>query len=360
MLIHESPPRIQILNQTLANQIAAGEVVERPASVIKELLENALDAAADRVQIEIEHGGNTLIRLSDNGYGIHPDDLPLVLERHSTSKISQLVDLDNLQSLGFRGEALASISSVSEFSILTAIEGQLAYKLSVNHNGKPEILPQARNHGTTIEVRNLFYNTPARRKFLRSEQTEYLHCLNTIKRQVLSRFDVHFQLSHNQRTVMTLPNSSDDYSQRIAQICGHSFLDKSLSIEFEHEGMRLWGWLGQTSYHRNQTDLQFFYLNGRFLRDKQINHAIRLAYHDHIPPGRFPCFVLFFEMQGSDVDINVHPSKQEVRFAQIRQVHDFIFGCVDRGLHDKNFAEPEKNDRTRHQKQQLPSYRMFR
>ncbi len=320
--------RIKALSLELANQIAAGEVVERPASVIKELLENSLDAAATRIDIRVEKGGVQCIEIRDNGQGIDKDDLILAISPHATSKIASLHDLEQVMSLGFRGEALASISSVSRLTLSSRTgDAESAWQIKAQgRDPKPEFAPVALAQGTSILVEDLFFNTPARRKFLRSEKTEFIHIEDMVKKLALARFDIALSLQHNARRVLQIRPASDEasYARRVAQICGQSFVDHSLQINAEAQDFRLWGWLGLPTFSRGQTDLQYFYVNGRFIRDKVINHGIRQAFHEKIPVGRFPCYVLFLELPPDAVDVNVHPTKHEVRFHQSRLVHDFI------------------------------------
>lgn len=329
--------RIQLLSTQLANQIAAGEVVERPASVIKELVENSLDAGASRIEVDVEAGGTKLMRVRDNGAGIDPEDLPLALSRHATSKIHSLVDLENVLSLGFRGEALASISSVSRLQLTSNTQPQGSSGFSVACEGREpqaEVKPAAHPQGTTLEVRDLFYNTPARRKFLRTEKTEFNHLEEVIKRQALSRFDVDFQLRHNQRAVHSLRacHSTIERERRIASVCGAAFMEQAIYIETEAAGMKLWGWVGLPTFSRSQADLQYFFVNGRVIRDKLVSHAVRQAYRDVLYHGRHPAFVLYLELDPAIVDVNVHPTKHEVRFRDGRTVHDFLFGKLHRAL----------------------------
>lgn len=326
-------PPIRLLPPRLADQIAAGEVIERPASVIKELVENSLDAHAGRIEIELHHGGMSLIRVADDGDGIAGAELPLAVCRHATSKIMQLDDLLNLHSLGFRGEALASICSVSEWEILSYRTGE-PEGFRLNHLTPAAPHATAPVPGTTVVVQNLFYNTPARRKFLRSEQTEYRHCEEVIKRLALSRFDIGIFVQHNQRQTWRLPAATDDAGRqrRVRQLLGEPFLQHALLIDFSYHGMRLHGWLGRPEYSRQQSDLQFFYINGRIVRDRIINHAVRQAYHDSLPPGRQPAYVLYLEMAAQRIDVNVHPTKHEVRFHETRLIHDFLSRCLREAL----------------------------
>lgn len=331
-------PHIHLLSPRLANQIAAGEVVERPASVVKELVENALDAGASRVDIEIEQGGVKLIRVRDDGGGIEEDDLPLALSRHATSKITSLDDLEAVASLGFRGEALASISSVSRLTLTSRTENQEAAS-RVEVEGREmdaRISPAAHPVGTTVEVRDLFFNTPARRKFLRTEKTEFNHVDECIRRQALSRFDTGFTLRHNQRVVQSLrpAESPLDRERRIGALCGQQFIDNAVVIDAEATGLRLWGWVALPTFSRSQADLQYFFVNGRVIRDKLVAHAVRQAYRDVLYNNRHPAFVLYLEVDPATVDVNVHPTKHEVRFRDGRLVHDFIFRTLHRALAD--------------------------
>lgn len=331
-------PHIQLLSPRLANQIAAGEVVERPASVVKELVENALDAGASRVDIEVEQGGVKLIRVRDDGSGIDEADLPLALSRHATSKILTLDDLEAVGTLGFRGEALASISSVSRLALTSRTEAQEA-AARVEVEGRDmdaRISPAAHPVGTTVEVRDLFFNTPARRKFLRTEKTEFNHVEECIRRQALSRFDAGFTLRHNQRVVQSLrpAASAVDKERRIGSLCGQQFIDNAVIIDAEATGLRLWGWVALPTFSRSQADLQYFFVNGRVIRDKLVAHAVRQAYRDVLYNNRHPAFVLYLEVDPATVDVNVHPTKHEVRFRDGRLVHDFIFRTLHRALAD--------------------------
>lgn len=330
------PARIETLSQRLTNQIAAGEVVERPASVVKELLENSLDAGADRIEIELEQGGVKLIRIRDNGFGITKDDLPLALSRHATSKIKQLEDLEQVSSLGFRGEALASISSVSRLA-MTSRTADASEAWKVEAEGRDMVAnlsPAAHPPGTNLEVRDLFFNTPARRKFLRTEQTEYKRIEEVVKRLALSRFDVSFSLQHNQRIIHKFDkaNTEQEKHRRVAQVCGPAFIENSVSIEMEVPGLRLWGWVSLPTFSRSQADLQYFYVNGRVIKDRLVSHAIKQAYRDVLFHGRHPAFVLYLELDPASVDVNVHPTKHEVRFRDGRMVHDFLFSALHKSL----------------------------
>ncbi|MBB6520672.1 DNA mismatch repair endonuclease MutL [Pseudoteredinibacter isoporae] len=328
--------KIKLLSPRLANQIAAGEVVERPASVIKELLENSLDAGASRVEVEIEAGGVKLMRVRDNGSGLGKDDLPLALSRHATSKIYELDDLEAVGTLGFRGEALASISSVSRLT-LTSNAGDAGDAWQASAEGRDmvaELKPAAHPRGTTVEVRDLFFNTPARRKFLRTEKTEMNRIDDVIKRLAMSRFDVNFVLRHNGKAIHNLPAASNQHEKerRLAQICGPAFMENAVHLDIERSGLRLWGWVALPSFSRSQADMQHFYVNGRAIRDKLVTHAVRQAYQDVLYHGRHPAYVLYLELDPATVDVNVHPTKHEVRFRDNRMVHDFLFRSLHRAL----------------------------
>ena len=330
--------RINLLDQKLANQIAAGEVVERPASIVKELIENSLDARANKITVEVEQGGVKLIRIQDDGSGILKQDLALALHRHATSKIKKIGDLENINSLGFRGEALASISSVSRVSLLSkAREGEYdaGWQIDVEGNiAHKSLVPVSHAEGTTIEVRDLFFNTPARRKFLKKERTEFSRIDEIIKRLALSRFDVHVSLRHNQKIIYNLlPAKSDSEKQRrVGLLCGSKFVENSILIDTERAGLKLWGWVGLATFSRSQGDLQYFYVNGRSVKDKLVTHAVKQAYRDVLFHGRHPAYVLFLELDPSLVDVNVHPTKHEVRFRDSRFVHDFLFSSLYKSL----------------------------
>ncbi|EFX90954.1 DNA mismatch repair domain protein [Actinobacillus ureae ATCC 25976] len=331
-LIHFLPPQ-------LANQIAAGEVVERPASVVKELVENSLDAGANQIQIDIEKGGAQLIRIRDNGCGISKQDLALALARHATSKISSLEDLEMILSLGFRGEALASISSVSRLTLTSRPDGQ-AEAWQAYAQGREmavEIQPASHPVGTTIEVANLFFNTPARRKFLRTDKTEFAHIDEVVRRIALAKPNIGFTLTHNGKTVRQYrkvqDNSVEQQQRRVAAICGDEFIQNAIHIDWQHGDLHLHGWIGLPNISRLQNDLCYSYVNGRMMRDKTINHAIRQAYEaTDMPAGNYPAFVVFLDIDPSQVDVNVHPAKHEVRFHQGRLVHDFILQGVQTAL----------------------------
>jgi DNA mismatch repair protein MutL len=328
---------IQQLPTHLVNQIAAGEVVERPSSVVKELVENSLDAGAEKIRVEIEQGGVRRIRISDDGSGISSDELSLALSAHATSKIACLEDLEGVASLGFRGEALPSIASVSRLRIASRPAAQdSGFELEAEGGKVSEVRPVGMPAGTVVEIRDLFYNTPARRKFLRTERTEYNHIDELVRRMALANMDVAFELISNGRAVRRLPVASGDTGavRRVAEVCGDAFVDQALAIENEHAGMSLSGWIARPSFSRSQADLQFFFVNGRLVRDRLIVHAIRQAYRDVLFHGRHPAFVLMFDIDPRRVDVNVHPQKTEVRFRDGRLVHDFLFSTINRALAD--------------------------
>ncbi|UPR55430.1 DNA mismatch repair endonuclease MutL [Vibrio sp. ED004] len=327
---------IKILPARLANQIAAGEVVERPASVVKELVENSLDSGATRIDIDIEKGGAKMIRVRDNGKGIVKDELALALSRHATSKIHTLDDLEAIVSLGFRGEALASISSVARLTMTSrpATQDQAWAAHSEGRDMQVKLQPAAHPIGTSVEVLDLFFNTPARRKFLRTEKTEFTHIDELLKRIALSRFDVTINLRHNGKMIRQYRSAKTDVQaeKRIAAVCGNAFVRHMLKIELEHQGLKLHGWITTPEGARQQSDLQYCYVNGRMMRDKLINHAIRQSYETSLRPDQFATYVLFIELDPHQVDVNVHPAKHEVRFHQARLVHDFIYQALSDGL----------------------------
>ena len=337
--------RIQLLNPRLANQIAAGEVVERPASVVKELLENSLDAGARRIDIDIEQGGLRVIRVRDDGGGIAEADLPLALARHATSKIRELDDLEAVATLGFRGEALASMASVSRLTLTsnTHHEGAGWQVQAEGQEMAAQVMPAAHQQGTTVEVRDLFFNTPARRKFLRSERTEFQRIDDILKKLALSRFDVAFHWRHNQKTIQQLREASTlpEWERRVATLCGPAFMQHAVYLDTSGVDagaaalparLRLWGWVAQPAFSRSQPDLQGFYVNGRAIRDKLLSHAVRLAYQDVLHYSRHPAYVLYLEVDPATVDVNVHPTKHEVRFRDSRLVHDFVHRQLARVL----------------------------
>ncbi|MHA3510737.1 DNA mismatch repair endonuclease MutL [Yersinia enterocolitica] len=323
---------IQILPPQLANQIAAGEVVERPASVVKELVENSLDAGASRIDIDIERGGAKLIRIRDNGCGIGKDDLALALARHATSKISSLEDLEAILSMGFRGEALASISSVSRLILTsrTAEQNEAWQAYAEGRDMAVTIKPAAHPVGSTLEVLDLFYNTPARRKFMRTEKTEFGHIDEVVRRIALARFDVAINLSHNgklMRQYRAAPDPSQ-HERRLASICGPAFLQHALAISWQHGDLTIRGWVADPAASRTLSEMQYCYVNNRMMRDRLINHAIRQAYQDLLKDEQQPAYVLYLDIDPHQVDVNVHPAKHEVRFHQARLVHDFIYQAV--------------------------------
>ncbi len=319
-------PRIAELPATLASQIAAGEVIERPAAVVKELLDNSIDAGAGKVVVTIAEGGHRLISVSDDGHGIHPDDIQLALRRHSTSKLNTQSDLDCINSLGFRGEALASIAAVSRFLLVSrTAQSESAWSLSFDPvSGNSILKPAAQSRGTTVEVADIFQATPARRKFLRSRTTEFLHISEVFKRVACSRFNITFILAHNNKQVLRYRACRDDMTERVADVFGHQFASQSIPVDYASSGMRLWGWLGGSSLNRSQSDRQFCFVNGRVVRDKKIFHAVRSAFDDALPVGRFPTYLLNLDIDPSVTDINVHPTKSEIRFKDVRGVHDFV------------------------------------
>jgi DNA mismatch repair protein MutL len=328
--------RIHLLPTQLVNQIAAGEVVERPSSVVKELVENSFDAGARQIQIDIEQGGARLIRIRDDGCGIDKDDLPLALSRHATSKISTLEDLEHVASMGFRGEALPSISSVARLTLISrTAESDCAWRVAADGSER-DFDPQPDPHpqGTTVDVRDLFYNTPARRKFLKSEKTEFDHIETLIKRMALSRFDIGFRLTHNQKEILNLKPAEalPEQEKRIAGICGSAFIENCVKIDFASSGLELTGWVGLPTFSRSQPDMQFFYVNGRLIKDKLVAHAVKQAYQDVLYHGRQPVFVLYLALDPALVDVNAHPAKLEVRFREGRLVHDFLFSALHRSL----------------------------
>ncbi|WP_298771643.1 DNA mismatch repair endonuclease MutL [uncultured Shewanella sp.] len=337
------------LSPQLANQIAAGEVVERPASVIKELVENALDAGATQINIDIEKGGSKLIRIRDNGVGIVKEDLTLALSRHATSKLSSLDDLDAILSFGFRGEALASISSVSRLTLTSnTLEQAQAWQAKTQGiEMAVEVLPAAHPVGTSIEVMDLFFNTPARRRFLKSDKTEFTHIDEWLKRIVLVRRDVHFILKHNGKVVRNYQGTTNQaqYLQRLGQVCGKAFSETALAIDCEHGDLKLQGYLQSPEIHLNHADTQYFYVNGRLIRDRLVNHAVRQAFSE-LNIAVNPSYVLMLGIDPFQVDVNVHPAKHEVRFHQSRYVHDFILQALQSALTQIHGDEPLEETRS--------------
>jgi DNA mismatch repair protein MutL len=326
---------IQVLPDELVNQIAAGEVIERPASVVKELVENSLDAGARRIDVELEAGGCGLIRVRDDGMGIAPHEIGTALARHATSKIASLDDLEKIATLGFRGEALPSIASVSRLSLISRSEAaEHAWALNARDGQMTSPTPASHPQGTSVEVRDVFFNVPARRKFLRSESTEYQQVVRMLERLALSRFDVGFSLSHNGKSVWTLPAARSDEERlaRVSKICGTEFASHVIEVKYDADSFSLGGWLALPTFSRSQSDLQFTFLNGRFVRDKLLAGAVRLAYQDVLFGGRFPAYLLYLNMDPTQVDVNAHPQKLEVRFRESRLIHGFIFRTVERAL----------------------------
>jgi DNA mismatch repair protein MutL len=331
--------RIKQLNTRLANQIAAGEVVERPSSVVKELLENSLDAGCTRVDITIESGGSRLIKVRDDGGGVDKDDLELSLSRHATSKISTEADLEAVATLGFRGEALASIASVSRLKMTSNVSEDSTAGWSVSAGGmnmEAATQPAAHPRGTTVEVADLFYNTPARRKFLRTERTEFQRIDDIVRQVSLSHPGISLTLTHNGKLLRQhrACANEEDERRRVGNVLGQAFIENALYFEDEKHGMRLWGWIALPTYSRSQADQQYFYVNARMIRDKLVSHAVRQAYSDVLFHGRHPVFALFLEIDPKTVDVNVHPTKHEVRFRDSRSVHDYIFRTIHKLLAD--------------------------
>ncbi|SQD79043.1 DNA mismatch repair endonuclease MutL [Moritella yayanosii] len=326
---------IKILPPRLANQIAAGEVVERPSSVVKELIENSIDAGATRIDIDIEKGGAKLIRIRDNGSGVEKDQLGLALSRHATSKLATLDDLEAIDSLGFRGEALASISSVSRltFTSRTKAQTEAWQAYAEGRDMQVKIKPAAHPIGTTVEVVDLFFNTPARRKFLRTDKTEFNHIDELVKRIALSRFDLQVTLKHNGKVIRSYRPAStvEQQERRVASITSTNFMANCMALDCEHSDIKLWGWIG-LPHDNAPMDVQYSYVNGRMMRDKLINHALRQAYEEATGIAAQPAYVLFIEVSVREVDVNVHPAKHEVRFHQARLVHDFIFQGVFKAI----------------------------
>lgn len=335
---------IQALPLQLINQIAAGEVIERPASIVKELVENSLDAGAVQVDIDLEQGGIRLCRVRDDGCGIPPEELELALARHATSKISSLEDLEHVASLGFRGEALPSIAAVSRLRLISRPPDQpQAWALELLDNAAAELQPAAGSTGTTVEMRDLFYNVPARRRFLRTERTEFQHIETVVRQLALARPHVAFHVSHNGKSVLRLPaiEPGDNGFARIAALLGSEFADQSIYFEHSAGGMSLHGWLARPTYSRSRTDLQFLTLNGRVVHDRVVANAVRQAYSDVLFHGRHPAWVLYLEMDPARVDVNAHPAKHEVRFRDSRPVHDFVRRSLEAALAETRPAVPD-------------------
>ncbi|MGP1678018.1 MAG: DNA mismatch repair endonuclease MutL, partial [Burkholderiales bacterium] len=324
-------PSIRLLPDTLISQIAAGEVVERPASVLKELLENSLDAGAGEISVALMQGGVKQLKVTDNGGGMDAADLPLAFARHATSKIASLNDLEQVRSLGFRGEALASIASVARIALTTRTErAPHAWSLSAEGGEQGAAQPAAHPRGTSVEVSDLYFNTPARRKFLRTEATELGHCEDVYQRIALSRPDVAFSLRHNGRVISHLP--AGDAARRIAAVAGEQFVGAARALDERSSGLRLSGFAGSPAFSRSSRDAQYVFVNGRFVRDKLLAHALRQAYQDMLHGDRHAAYVLFLELDPLGVDVNVHPAKTEVRFRDARAIHQFVFHAVSKAL----------------------------
>ncbi|HEX5339614.1 MAG TPA: DNA mismatch repair endonuclease MutL [Gammaproteobacteria bacterium] len=329
---------IRPLSPQLINQIAAGEVIERPASVLKELVENSLDAGATRLDVDLEQGGVRLLRIRDDGSGIPREELPLAVARHATSKIASLADLESVATLGFRGEALPSIGSVARLSITSrTLHDEHGWRIEGDGHGHfSEPAPAPHPVGSTLEVRELFFNTPARRKFLKSEQTEFSHLDTVLRRIALARPDVEIHARHNDRGVMDLSPALEQSQRdrRVSDLLGPEFLAHALHLTHTVAGLILRGWIARPTFSRSQADLQYFYVNGRMVRDKLLTHAVKLAYHDVLFHGRQPAYVLYLELDPTRVDVNAHPAKYEVRFRDSRLVHDYVFRTVEAALRE--------------------------
>ncbi|QIV94778.1 DNA mismatch repair endonuclease MutL [Allofrancisella frigidaquae] len=324
--------QIKILPQNLANQIAAGEVIERPSSVVKELVENAIDAGASNIVIEIQDGGKSFIRIRDNGNGITKQDMALALVAHATSKVYTLEELEAVASMGFRGEALASIASVSKLKIISKhIQAQDAWQIN-NHTN--EVVPAAHITGTTIEVSELFYNTPARRKFLKKDNTEFLHVFDLLKKYMLCYFGVSFKFIHNGKEIKNLIAAEDIQLKynRVLDLYSQEFIENAIYIDENAGDAHLWGWVASPRYNRTKADMQSFYLNGRIIKDKIVSHAVKTAYKDVMYGNRYPAFLLYLDMDYREVDVNVHPAKSEVRFRNQRFIYDFLFGKINKAI----------------------------
>ena len=311
--------RINQLSPQTVNQIAAGEIIERPASVAKELVENSL-------------GGKQLIQVQDNGSGIHKEDMTLALSRHATSKITEVSDLNIIDSMGFRGEALPSIASVSKL-VLVSRQNDAAHAWKIEHHSDPKALvPDALPGGTRVEVHQLFHNLPARKKFLKTDKTEYSHLENLVKRLALAHFDVAFTLRHNSKDtlIVSAAKTPQDRDRRIASVLGAEFIENSLFLEYQSGGLSLSGWIAKPTFTRSRQDMQYFYVNSRMVRDKLLAHAVRQGYQDVLYHGRHPAYVLFLDLDPSGVDVNVHPTKHEVRFRDSRNIHDFVYHTLKR------------------------------
>lgn len=336
--------RIHRLPDFIANQIAAGEVVERPVSVVKELLENAIDAGASRIEVFVEYGGLNRIAVRDNGQGIHPDDLELAVSAHATSKIHTTKDLEAIQTLGFRGEALASIASVSKFSIRSKTQDMSEALCLRVENAVLQTTPCAHNIGTTVEAAELFFNAPVRKKFLKSSKTEFHAIELLVKRYAMARLDVAFSLYHNGKKLWDLPQAlqAGNIQKRLQKTMGASFAAAAVALDIEHAGLRLHGWYTRPEYQRNQSDGVCVFVNGRLVKDKLLLHSIKKAYASHLLPGKYPSALLYLELDSAKVDVNVHPTKHEVRFLEPRLVHDFIFQSLTQALSPQAGLEKPK------------------
>ena len=325
--------KIKVLPVELANQIAAGEVLERPSSVVKELIENAIDAGATEIILELDHGGKERIQIRDNGAGIEKADLTLALHRHATSKVYSLKELECVKSMGFRGEALSSIASVSKMKIISRTP-ESEHGWCIDNQKNSELLPEAHPVGSTIIVESLFYNTPARRKFLKAERTEYLHIDELLKKFLLCHFDLALTIIHNGKQLkhFAIADTPAKQQQRIATICTEAFIEHALVVNEAAMGFKLQGWIAKPQFSRSRADLQYFYVNGRSIKDKLITHAVKQAYKDVLHHQHYPAFILYFSIDPSAVDVNVHPTKQELRFRDGRLVHDFLFGKIHQVL----------------------------
>lgn len=327
-------PRILSLPLHVANQIAAGEVIESPASVVKELLENALDAKSTNITIDIGFGGLNHIIVSDNGIGIHPEDLPLVVAPHATSKLKTLEDLYALRTMGFRGEALASIASVSRVILTSRCQGMTEALSLYADEGRVKIVPAAREQGTTVEVRDLFHHIPVRKTFLKSEAIEYLNIEAVVKRFALAEPTIALKLIHHDQVKLYLPSATCDLTRqvRLKKLFGKTFFEHATKVDASSQGLTLTGWVGHPQWARSQSDRQWIYMNKRMVKDRVLNHAVKMAYETKIHPGKYPLYVLYFTISPSDVDVNVHPTKHEVRFTAPRLVHDFVYSAVLQAL----------------------------
>jgi DNA mismatch repair protein MutL len=326
---------IRLLPDHLINQIAAGEVVDRPASVVKELVENSLDAGAHRIAVSLEQGGKRAIRVTDDGAGMTRQELSLALQRHATSKIASLEDLERVATLGFRGEALPSIASVARLDLVSKHGSEEhGWSVAVRRGEVAEAVPAALQAGTRVIVEDLFYNVPARRKFLRADRTEYAQVDQLLRRFALAHFGVGFELEHNGKQVSALPPAATDTERerRLQRVMGRDFIEHAIRIEDQRGGLGLYGWVAEPRYNRSQADRQYFFVNGRAIRDRLVAHAVRSAFQDVLYHGRHPAFVLYLELPPESVDVNVHPQKQEVRFRDARMVHDFLFSVLHRAL----------------------------